>query len=154
MTGPARFRTAAIAAITAVATLGAVGALGFTSPDAPAPVAQDAEPSRLCVVWTSGDPDVAERVCFMYAHNAKKQGWFDEVHFIVWGPSQRLLAADEDLRRQVLAMQADGITVEACVACARSFGLVETIREMGIPVRGMGVPLSNNLKDGWRVITF
>jgi hypothetical protein len=28
--------------------------------------------SRLAVVWTSGDPDVAHQVCFMYTENAKK----------------------------------------------------------------------------------
>jgi len=25
--------------------------------------------SKLAVVWTSGDPDVAHRVCFLYCHN-------------------------------------------------------------------------------------
>lgn len=39
--------------------------------------------SRLAVIWTSGDPEVAYRVCFMYTDNAKKQKWFDEVTLIV-----------------------------------------------------------------------
>jgi hypothetical protein len=34
---------------------------------------------------------VAKNVCFMYTHNAKRRGWFDEVHLIVWGPSDKLL---------------------------------------------------------------
>ena len=29
--------------------------------------------SRLAVVWTSGDPEVAHQVCFMYTDNARKQ---------------------------------------------------------------------------------
>ena len=49
---------------------------------------------KLAVLWTSGDPDVAHNVAFMYAHTAKKVGWFGEVTLIVWGPSQRLLAGD------------------------------------------------------------
>ena len=49
--------------------------------------------NKLAVLWTSGDPDVADNVCFMYTHNAKKQKWFDEVTLIVWGPSAKLLIA-------------------------------------------------------------
>ena len=39
--------------------------------------------NKLVVLWTSGDPDVAHRVCLMYAHAAKKNGWFDEVTLII-----------------------------------------------------------------------
>jgi tryptophan synthase alpha subunit len=54
--------------------------------------------SKLAVLWTSGDPDVAEKMAFMYTYNAKKQ-------------------------------------------------------DLGIDVKGMGVPLSNYLKDGWKVLS-
>jgi len=114
----------------------------------------DAERSRLAVVWSSGDPEVAYRVCFMYTHNAKKQGWFDEVLLVVWGPSSRLLAADKDLQAAVKAMMADGVQVQACVACANSYGVSDRLRDLGIEVRGMGPPLTEMLKSDWRVLTF
>jgi hypothetical protein len=110
--------------------------------------------SKLAVLWTSGDPDVAHRVAFMYTHNAKKVGWFDEVTLIVWGPSQRILVGDKDLQAKVKAMQDDGILVEACIACAMSFGLVEELKALGISVRGMGMPLTEYLKSDWKVLTF
>jgi len=109
---------------------------------------------KLAVVWTSGDPEVAHRMVFMYAHNAKRAGWFDEVQVVVWGPSQRLLVSDKDIEAKVKAMQADGVLVRACIACARSYGLVEKIRAMGIEVRGMGQPLTELLKSDWKVISF
>ena len=110
---------------------------------------------KLMVVWTSADPDVADKVCLMYTHAAKKYGWFAEVRLVVWGPSQRLLAGDPALQAKVKEMQADGVIVEACIACATKLDLVETIREMGIEVRGMGVPLTEALKDPeTEVITF
>ncbi len=110
---------------------------------------------KLMVVWTSADPDVADKVCLMYTHAAKKYGWFAEVRLVVWGPSQRLLAGDPALQAKVKAMQDDGVIVEACIACATKLDLVETIREMGIDVRGMGVPLTDALKDPeTEVITF
>ena len=128
----------------------------FISSYMPTAFAQEgkAPPSKLAVLWTSGDPDVAHRVAFMYAHNAKKVGWFDEVTLIVWGPSQRILVGDKDLQAKVKAMQDDGILVEACIACAMSFGLVEELKALGIPVRGMGMPLTEYLKSDWKVLTF
>jgi hypothetical protein len=110
--------------------------------------------SRLAVVWTSGDPEVAKKVCFMYTHNAKKQKWFDEVTLIVWGPSARLLASDKDLQAEVKSMQDDGVRVQACRACADSYGVTEQLKKLGIDVRYMGKPLTDILKQGWKVLTF
>ena len=115
---------------------------------------QQPSANRLAVVWTSGDPEVAYRACLMYAHNAKLQKWFDEVELIVWGPSARLLAADKDLQAAVKGMIKDGVKVEACVACADSYGVSEQLRGLGITVRGMGQPLSDMLKQNWKVLTF
>ena len=113
-------------------------------------------PSALVVVWASGDPDVAHRVALMYAHGAQKANWFEEVRMIIWGPSQRLLAGDQDLKDKIAALREDGVIVEACVACAQTFGLVEILRkELDLPVKPMGAPLSAYLKDpDVSVITF
>jgi len=115
----------------------------------------DAPTGKLMVVWTSADPDIADKVCLMYAHAAKKYGWFAEVHLVVWGPSQRLLVGDPTIQAKVKAMQEDGVLVEACVACATKLGLVDQIRALGYEVKGMGAPLTRALKDpGTEVLTF
>ena len=111
-------------------------------------------PDKLAVLWTSGDPEVANNVAFMYTHTAKKVGWFKEVTLIVWGPSQRLLVNDKSLQEKVKAMQKDGVVVEACIACAMGYGIVEDLKKLGITVKGMGEPLSNYLKSDWKVLTF
>ena len=90
----------------------------------------------------------------MYCHNAKKQKWFDQVVLVVWGPSARLLAADKDLQAEVKSMMDDGVQVQACVACADSYGVSDRLREMKIEVKGMGPPLTEMLKTGWKVLTF
>ena len=135
----------------AIPVLFAVVAL-FAAIKLPGVAAQ--ENSRLAVVWTSGDPEVAYRVCFMYAQNAKRQKWFDEVRLIVWGPSARLLAADKNLQAAVKAMAKDGVILEACVSCADMYGVSDQLRALGIDVKGMGQPLSDRLKQGWKVLTF
>lgn len=118
------------------------------------PGAAATEPTRLAVVWTSGDPEVAHRVCLMYTHAARRAKWFDEVTLVVWGPSARLLAADKDLQAKVQSMKADGIMVRACVVCADSYGVTEKLRSLGFTVEPMGKPLTDFLKDGWKVLTF
>jgi len=116
--------------------------------------AADSTISRLAVVWTSGDPEVAHRVCLMYSHAAHKQKWFDEVVLIVWGPSARLLAADKDLQAKIKSMMQDGMKVQACVVCADSYGVSARLRELGLEVKAMGPPLTGMLKQGWKVLTF
>jgi hypothetical protein len=109
--------------------------------------------NKLAVLWTSGNPDVAEKMAFMYTYNAKKQGWFDEVVLIVWGPSAKLLTENKMLQDYVKKMQEAGIKVEACMACARMYEVDGKLQELGIDVKGMGVPLSNYLKDGWKTLS-
>jgi hypothetical protein len=109
---------------------------------------------KLAVLWVSGDRDVAEKSCLMYTHAAKRNGWFDEVVLIVWGSSSKLLAEDEALQEKVKAMIADGVILEACIACSNGFGVTEELKALGIDVKGMGVPLSSYLKTGYHVLTY
>ena len=109
--------------------------------------------NKLAVLWTSGDPDLAEKMAFMYTFNAKKQGWFDEVVLIVWGPSAKLLSENKMLQDYVKQMQDAGIIVEACMACARMYQVDGKLQELGIDVKGMGVPLTNYLKEGWKTLS-
>jgi hypothetical protein len=109
--------------------------------------------NKLAVLWTSDDPNLAEKMAFMYTYNAKKQGWFDEVVLIVWGPSAKLLSENKMIQDYVKKMQDAGIKVEACMACARMYEVDGKLQELGIDVKGMGVPLSNYLKEGWKTLS-
>jgi len=106
--------------------LGICAAVGTWSGSSHA--AEQEAPTQLCVVWSSGDPGVAKNVCFMYTLNAKKRGWFDVVHLVVWGPSAKLLTEDEELQKEVKAMQDVGVVVEACVTCANNYGVADELR--------------------------
>ena len=115
---------------------------------------ENSEKQRLVVVWTSGDREVAEKVCFMYTHNSMKQKWFDEVTLIVWGPSARLLSEDKNLQEQVKLMISDGVQVQACLACANMYGVANQLKGLGIEVIMMGSVLTDYLKENRKVLTF
>mgnify|MGYP006283499757 CR=1 FL=1 len=136
---------AKVALLTIISLL-LINGLGFGGPHD--------KPSRLCVVWSSADADVAENVCFMYTLNAKKAGWFDVVHLVVWGPSAKLLAEDRSIQAKVKEMQKVGVVTEACVACANKYEVVDDLKQLDLNVKGMGKSLSDRLKGDWKVITF
>jgi len=118
-------------------------------------VAGSEEPTRLAVVWTSGDADVAHKMVFMYVLNAQKRRWYDQTLLIVWGPSSRLLAGDKELQAKVKEMMSEGVKIQACKACADMYGVSPALAEMGIEVKYMGEPLSRMLQDdGWDTATF
>jgi hypothetical protein len=122
---------------------------------APTVVAQGEPASRLAVLWTSGDREVALKVAFMYTEAAGSRGWFDEVQLIVWGPSAKLLSADRELQEYVARMQQAGIEVVACRACADAYGVTEVLEGLGIEVKYMGQPLTEVLKgEEWNLLTF
>ena len=110
--------------------------------------------NRLAVIWSSADREVARTVCFMYTHNAKRNNWFDEVHLIIWGPSALMLSHDLELQVEIQAMKQSGVVVEACQRCTDMLRVSDELRELDIDVKPMGLPLTNMLKDCWKVLTF
>ena len=115
---------------------------------------QEKQSSKLGVLWTSGDRDVALNMVFMYTYNSKKLGWWDEVRFIVWGSSSKLLSVDLELQQEIKKMKEVGIELVACKACADRYGVSEKLEALGIPVKYMGQPLTSMLKTDWVVLTF
>ena len=98
--------------------------------------------NKLAVLWTSGDPDVAEKMGFMYTYNAKKQGWFDEVVLIVWGPSAKLLTENKMLivherlfgnnsLQSIIKNQRYEILLEKGIEADLPFTYIEVVRIMG-----------------------
>jgi len=128
--------------------------LSFTWAQPPKGESQNADETKLLVLWTSGDRDVALKVCFMYTHAAAKRKWFDQVRLVVWGPSAKLLSQDTELQKKIKAMKKDSVELQACVVCADSYGVSDKLRDLGVEVKGMGKPLTQMLKSDWKVLTF
>ena len=120
--------------------------------------AQNTEPQicddKLFVLWTSDDPMLAERMVLMYTHAAKKQKWFEEVTLIIWGPSAKLTADNAGIQEKLHAMQADGVLIEACVVCADAYNVTDILKGLGFDVKPMGLPLTDYVKSGAKVLTF
>ncbi len=109
---------------------------------------------KLHVLWTTGEKDVALRMVFVYILNAKANGWYDEIHLIVWGPSAKLLAEDRLVQQELDYLLQSGVEVEACEGCTKAYNVTEKIKSLGINVRYMGEPLTQILHADEKLITF
>ncbi|MCK4853799.1 MAG: DsrE family protein [Bacteroidales bacterium] len=109
---------------------------------------------HLLIVWTSGDPDVAHKMVFMYAFNAQKNGWWEQVTLLVWGPSAKLSSQDKDIQESLKNMKEQGVELLACKGCADQYGVSAKLEELGIEVKYTGTYLTDFIKSGKKVISF
>ena len=110
-------------------------------------------PSRLLVLWTSGEKETALNMVLMYTTNSKLQNWWDEVVLLVWGAASRLAAEDPEVQARIVAARQVGVRVIACIACARNLGVVEALQQQGIEVFPTGQFLSDWIKSGDKVLS-
>ena len=115
---------------------------------------KDKAANHLLIVWTSGDPDVAHKMVFMYAFNAQKNGWWEQVTLLVWGPSAKLSSEDKDIQASLKRMQDQGVELLACKGCADQYGVSTKLEDLGIEVKYTGTYLTEFIKSGRKVITF
>ncbi|HCX65606.1 MAG TPA: DsrE family protein [Eubacteriaceae bacterium] len=109
---------------------------------------------KIAIVWTSGDRDVALKMVFMYARNAKKKDWWKRVRLVVWGPSAQLLSKDQELQQELKIMQEYGVETFACITCANMYEVTDQLKDLAIEVIPMGPPLTDMIKEGWNVLSF
>jgi hypothetical protein len=115
---------------------------------------ESTQPSdTLVILWTSGDPDVAIKMVFMYAGTSARVKWWSQVRLIVWGPSAKIAAENAEIKEGIAKMQENGVVIEACKACADDYGVSDMLSSQGIDVKYMGKPLTQYLKGNYTVIT-
>ncbi len=110
--------------------------------------------NSVVVVWSSADEMVAKRVVLPYVTNAKKKGWFDNVSLMVWGPSAKVVAENEELQNLIKKAQEAGVYTQACLACADAYNVTAILEALGFDMKYIGVPLATYLKTGHSVLTF
>lgn len=115
---------------------------------------QEKEKDSIVVYWTSRDDEVARELVFPYVLNSKLRGWWGDVTLVVWGPSQRTLCETEDLRDYLTKIIESGVKVEACKACSDNYGVSGKLEELGVDVRYMGLPTTEYVKAGKKILTF
>ncbi len=107
---------------------------------------------KLNILWTSSDKDTFHNMIAMYSLNSIKSGWWDAVNIIIWGGSTRLSGEDAEVQKELQKLMENGVTVEACKACADKMKVSATLKELGIDVKYMS-KLTGLIKGKEHLIT-
>jgi hypothetical protein len=110
--------------------------------------------TKVFILLSSGDREVALEVGLVYPWNAAKNKWMDEVKVILFGPSEKLAAHDAEVQGKLKELGEIGVAVVACKWCADRMNITARLEEAGIKVVYVGTIISQLLKDGWASLTF
>lgn len=105
------------------------------------------------ILWTTDNKETALNMVCLYANNAKKQGWVDEVQVLIWGASQTLISQDVELQEKIKAMIKDGVEVIACKKCAENLGVLDSLSSCDINIYYTGELLSSWIKENNSIIS-
>ncbi|UCF10308.1 MAG: DsrE family protein [Candidatus Bipolaricaulota bacterium] len=108
---------------------------------------------KIAVILTSRDP-VALEMGFLYARNARKEGWMRDVRLFLFGSSEIAVATEPALREMVETSVAEGLVPRACKFCADKYGVTEPLEGLGCVVEYVGQSLSDALHDGCLPMTW
>jgi hypothetical protein len=109
--------------------------------------------NELFILWTTDDPITSKSMALMYAHNAFKNSWWDEVTVIIWGASTKYVSEDSSIQNRLKKMSNDGVKISACKGCADELGVSEKIKDLGIELKYWGEPLTEIIKENRKLIT-
>ena len=109
--------------------------------------------THLYVLWTNDNPITAEKMVFRYAVNSLKRNWWEKVTLIVWGAATKLVIEDDNIQKLVMEALKEGVHITACKACADELGATETLEKLKIEVKYWGIPLTEVLTNGEKLLT-
>ncbi len=108
--------------------------------------------SKVLVIISSGDSEKA-LTGLMYARNAMSFGWMEDVKVIFFGPSQRLLVENEQVKKAAKEM-ADQEKPFVCKFISDQDGTSEKIQGLGLKVEYVGPVISDFIQDGYVPMVF
>jgi hypothetical protein len=108
--------------------------------------------SKVLVIISTGEKEKAF-TGIMYAANAQKNKWIDDVKVVFFGPFEDLVCRDAetaDFASQLL-------TYETPIACKRlsdDAGISNKLQELGYTVEYVGTIISDFIKEGYVPMVF
>ncbi|MFC1803408.1 hypothetical protein ACFL0D_05515 [Thermoproteota archaeon] len=84
----------------------------------------------------------------MYAKNAIKREWLDDVKVVYFGPSEQLMYNDHEVANAAIEVASLGESF-ACKAISDREGISKKINGMGVKVEYVGTIISDYIKQGY-----
>jgi len=108
--------------------------------------------SKVMVIVSTGEKNKA-LTGIMYAVNAQKNKWVEDLKVIFFGPFENLLCEDEAVA-QAASRLLDYETPIACKFLSDRDGISEKLENMGINVDYVGAMISGYIEKGYIPLVF
>jgi len=103
---------------------------------------------RILVILSTAEAGKA-RTGAMYAVNALRHGWVEDVKLVLFGPAEELVLTDEPLQALLDDFRAMEETPVACKFIADRDGLADRLGAMKIDVQYVGKLISDLIREGY-----
>ena len=108
--------------------------------------------SKVLVIISTAEKDKA-LTGIMYAVNAQKHQWVEDLKVIFFGPFENLICEDEEVAAAASQLL-DFETPIACKFLSDRDKISKKLDEFGFDVQYVGSIISNNIKDGYVPLVF
>ena len=108
--------------------------------------------SKIMVVISTAEKDKA-LTGILYAKNAQKNKWIDDVRVIFFGPFENLVCEDDEVI-QAASELLDFETPIACKFLSDKSGTSDKLEELGFNVEYVGTLISDSIKAGYVPMVF
>ena len=108
--------------------------------------------SKIVVILSTAEKEKAF-TGMMFALNAQKNKWLDEVKVIFFGPFEDLLCRDQEVA-EFASQLLDYATPVACKFLSDNTGISDRLKELGYQVEYVGSMISDFIKKGYVPMVF
>ena len=108
---------------------------------------------KLAILWTTPSIETAKKMILIYAKNAKKNNWWDEIQLIIWGESTKVVKETAELQAEIKEVITVGVDVVACKWCADGYEASELLEQIGVRVFYTGETLTEYLQTDVKVLS-
>jgi len=108
--------------------------------------------SKVLVIVSTSEKQKA-LTGIMYAVNAQKNKWVEDLRVIFFGPFENLLCEDEEVAKAAARLQ-DYETPIACKFLSDRDGISEKLEKMGVNVDYVGALISGYIAEGYTPMVF
>lgn len=102
------------------------------------------------LIWLASGEKAKLMPGILWGLNATRNNWVDEVRFVIFGDSERLIMNDDELFSMVSEVRG----TMYCKHVAEAEGIEAGLEEKGAYLVNVGQPIAEAIKDGFTVITF
>jgi len=110
-------------------------------------------PSKLVIIVSQAEENAIWTGLF-FATKGTRNRFMDEIRLVLWGPSEKTIAENQELQQMIKEYLSLGKKVWACKTCSDRYEVTEAMERLGCTVQYVGSIVTSWIKDGFIPFTW